>query len=295
MTEIILAVCVAVCIALAGRLIYNHKKIRDLTKSIDEFLDSKTVTSFSTADGALAQLQNSICDLETKLLRESENTVEQARRNSEFISDISHQLKTPLAGIRLYCEMADSATAASHADKQLLLIEKMEKLIQNVLRLEKIRSDSYAMQFEQTQLSELLQELQKEFSALFAEKKISISGNAVLRCDRVWLREAIGNVIKNACEHTEKDGSVDITITAAEKSILVIIEDNGGGVPVQELPFLFRRFYRAQNASPDSAGIGLAIAKEIVEKHHGIITAENGKKGLRVVMCFPLIDANKKI
>ena len=75
----------------------------------------------------------------------------------------------------------------------------------------------------------------------------------------------------------------------------MIIEDNGGGVAEDELSMLFRRFHRSQNASPDSAGIGLAITKAIVEKHHGTITAENSEKGLRVSMCFPIIDANLKL
>ena len=88
---------------------------------------------------------------------------------------------------------------------------------------------------------------------------------------------------------------VDILIEQAEKSVSVIIEDDGGGVPENELPMLFRRFHRTENASPDSAGIGLSITKAIVEKHHGTITAENSEKGLRVAMCFPIIDANLKL
>ena len=70
---------------------------------------------------------------------------------------------------------------------------------------------------------------------------------------------------------------------------------HGGGVPEKELPMLFRRFHRTENASPDRAGIGLSITKAIVEKHHGTITAENSEKGLRVAMCFPIIDANLKL
>ena len=122
-----------------------------------------------------------------------------------------------------------------------------------------------------------------------------VKGNGSLRTDKAWLREALGNVIKNACEHTKADGKVDITIEQAEKSVSVIIEDNGGGVPENELPMLFRRFHRTENASPDSAGIGLSITKAIVEKHHGTITAEKSEKGLRVSMCFPIIDANLKL
>ena len=171
----------------------------------------------------------------------------------------------------------------------------MEKLIFNVLKLEKIRSDTYAMNFEKHELSDIANDLKNEFSHLFPQKNITVSGFGAFRCDKSWLREAFGNVIKNACEHTESDGTVDILIEEVEKTVSVIFEDNGGGVPEAELPKLFERFHRTHNASPDSAGIGLAITKAIVEKHHGTIIAENSNKGLRVSMCFPIIDANLKL
>ena len=289
---IVITVLCAVSIALH---IINKQKTRALTQSIDKFIKDGTMTELSTSDGDFAHLQSNVCELETRLIQEREYTKLEAKNNTEFISDISHQLKTPLAGLRLYCEMEHNSTPSSHTEKELVLISKMEKLIYNVLKLEKIRSDTYVMNFEETELSDLLLDLKAEFSALFPQKEITVTGKSSFRCDKTWLREALGNVIKNACEHTKADGKVDITIEQAEKSVSVIIEDNGGGVPENELPMLFRRFHRTENASPDSAGIGLSITKAIVEKHHGTITVENSEKGLRVAMCFPIIDANLKL
>lgn len=290
-----LVVMTVLCVALLALHIISKKKTRALTQSIDKFIKDGTMTELSTSDGDFAHLQSNVCELETRLVQEREHTKLEAKNNTEFISDISHQLKTPLAGLRLYCEMEHNTTPSSHTEKELVLISKMEKLIYNVLKLEKIRSDTYVMSFEETELSDLLLDLKAEFSTLFPTKTITVKGNGSLRTDKTWLREALGNVIKNACEHTKEDGKVDILIEQAEKSVSVIIEDNGGGVPEKELPMLFRRFHRTENASPDSAGIGLSITKAIVEKHHGTITAENSEKGLRVGMCFPIIDANLKL
>ncbi len=290
-----LILAVVLCVLLLIIHIINKKKIRNLTQSIDKFIKDSSMTELSTSDGDLAHLQSNIYELETRLVQEREYTKQEAKNNTEFISDISHQLKTPLAGLRLYCEMEHNTTPSSHTEKELLLIGKMEKLIYNVLKLEKIRSDTYVMNFAETEIADIISELKTEFTALFPQKKITVNGNGTFRCDRSWLREALGNVIKNACEHTKADGKVDILIEQAEKSVSVIIEDNGGGVPESELPMLFRRFHRTENASPDSAGIGLSITKAIVEKHHGTITAENSEKGLRVSMCFPIIDANLKL
>ena len=290
-----LVVMTVLCTVLIALHIINKKKARALTQSIDKFIKDGTMTELSTSDGDFAHLQSNVCELEARLIQEREYTKLEAKNNTEFISDISHQLKTPLAGLRLYCEMEHNTSPDSHTEKELALISKMEKLIYNVLKLEKIRSDTYVMNFEETELSDILLDLKSEFSALFPTKTITVKGDGNLRTDKAWLREALGNVIKNACEHTKADGKVDIIIEEAEKSVSVIIEDNGGGVPENELPMLFRRFHRTENASPDSAGIGLSITKAIVEKHHGTITAENSEKGLRVSMCFPIIDANLKL
>ncbi len=290
-----LVIMAVLCAALITFHIINKKKIRALTRSIDKFIKDGTLTELATSDGDFAHLQSNVCELEARLIQEREYTKLEAKNNTEFISDISHQLKTPLAGLRLYCEMEHNASPDSHTEKELALISKMEKLIYNVLKLEKIRSDTYVMTFEEIELSDILLDLKAEFSALFPTKTIAVKGGGILRTDKAWLREAFGNVIKNACEHTKADGKVDIIIEQADKSVSVIIEDNGGGVPEKELPMLFRRFHRTENASPDSAGIGLSITKAIVEKHHGTITAENSEKGLRVSMCFPIIDANLKL
>lgn len=290
-----LVVLLVLCAVLLALHIINKKKTRALTQSIDKFIKDGTMIELSTSDGDLAHLQSNICELEARLIQEREYTKLEAKNNTEFISDISHQLKTPLAGLRLYCEMEHNTSPGSHTEKELALISKMEKLIYNVLKLEKIRSDTYVMNFEETELSDLLLDLKAEFSTLFPTKAITVKGKGNLRTDKSWLREALGNVIKNACEHTKADGKVDIIIEEAEKSVSVIIEDNGGGVHENELPMLFRRFHRTENASPDSAGIGLSITKAIVEKHHGTITAENSEKGLRLNMCFPIIDANLKL
>lgn len=292
--EIILTIAIAVlliilCI-LTSLFVKQKHNISNLQKSINDFITNGSKTDFSVSDNDFSQLQNSVADLENMIILEKNNTFTTTKKNTEFISDISHQLKTPLAGLRLYCEMQDAESPCEYTKKELILIEKMENLIKKLLRLEKIKSDSYTMEFKPCEINELINEALFDFKHLFPKKQFNVTGQSVLRCDKAYLTEAIGNIIKNACEHTEESGTVDIRIEDSERSTIIEINDNGGGMPEEELPNLFVRFYHAENSHPSSAGIGLAITKAIVEKHHGIITAENKNGGLLITMCFPHID-----
>lgn len=297
--EFLLLTCVFVLLSLSAVLIIVYikqkKEIYRLKNSIDKFMKDGTLTDFSVADNSFAMLQNSVADLENIVRIEKSNMISESRKNTEFISDISHQLKTPLAGLRLYCEMENSVSPSEYTKKELQLIERMEDLIQKLIRLEKIKTDSYSMDFQPYSINDIVHELLSEFYHLFPQKNYTVSGNGRLRCDKAWLSEALGNIIKNASEHTAENGRVTINIEENNQSTTIEICDNGGGIKEEDISNLFVRFYRADNSNPNSAGIGLAITKAIVEKHHGLINAENKNGGLSISMCFPHINGNVKL
>ncbi|MBE6748689.1 MAG: HAMP domain-containing histidine kinase [Ruminococcaceae bacterium] len=292
--EIVLICIVALlCLVLLLFIIKSiktKKQISGLTSSIEKYLENGDLTKFSTADNNFSSLQNAVCDLENALELQKHNTETETKKNSDFIADISHQFKTPIAGLKLYIEMDNELNPTDHTEKELQLIEKMEELIQKLLHLEKIKTDAYTMDFNMCEVSEIVSSIITDFKPIFSEKEFTITGSSKMRCDKSWLFEAIGNVIKNACEHTADNGKIEVIIDDSEQSTIVTVSDNGGGVETQEISKIFNRFHRTKNAKPQSAGIGLAITKAIVEKHHGTISAENTEKGLNIIMCFPHLD-----
>lgn len=284
------------CTALGGIcavLIVERRLLRGrivrLRRQIDRFLSGNgEMLDVALQEDPLATLQNSIADLEQALTRAKALNAEECGRTSRLTADISHQLKTPLTTLRLYTEL----DAAPHMASSLEQIQRMEDLIGALLRLERLCADGYTFHFAEADIATLIWEQWELLAPLYEQKKLTVTGNARIRCDKGWLAEAYLNLLKNACEHTCPDGEIHIHLERTEVAFFCTVEDNGGGVREQELSHLFERFYRAQHQSKNGAGIGLAIVKEIIARHHGTITAENGDAGLKMSIAIPMLDHN---
>ena len=288
----LIIICVALgilCIVLIIQKLALHYRIRKLTEQVDGF-NSGTAEMLDVAlrEDRLAQLQNGIADSQLALVRTKQLNIEECNRTSQLTADISHQLKTPLTTLRLYTELDN----APHMEASLEQIQRMENLIQSLLRLERLCADGYAFNFAQADVENIIREQWQGLQTIWPEKKLIVNGSAQIRCDENWLGEAFLNLLKNACEHTEEEGVIRVLLERTEAAFFCVIEDNGGGVAQDDLPKLFQRFYRAEHQNKNGAGIGLAIVKEIILRHHGSITAENGKYGLRMTISMPMLDRN---
>ena len=263
-----------------------RRRVARLAARAEAFLSSEEPPlPFSPEEGGLARLQNALSETQTRLRQSQARQKAENARASRLMTDISHQLKTPLSSLRLFCEM----DAGLHVREEIVQVERMEGLIYSLLRLEKLCADGYVFSFGQKALRPLLLEAWEPLAALYPKKRFSLTGEAQAWCDAGWLAEALGNLLKNACEHTAPAGHIWARLEMREKEAAVSVEDDGGGVSAEELPRLFQRFYQAPGRESKGTGVGLNIVQEVVRRHHGDVRAENTGRGLRFTVHLPTL------
>ena len=278
--------------AVLVRRYLDMKRLDWLSEKMEDYLTGNGGDlSLSLKEDKIAQVENAALEMQNRIETAEERFRQEARRTSNLTADISHQLKTPLASLRLYCEMDESA----HSEQQIAQIERMETLISSLLRLEKLCADGYEFAFEECNVRKMIEKDWEQMHSLWPYTTLTIEGEAVIRCDEKWLSEAFRNLIKNACEHTGENGEIHIFMERTESFFYCTLEDNGGGAAAKDLPHLFERFYRAEGQHSKGAGLGLAIVKEIIYRHHGQIMAQNTDKGLKFTISLPVLDMIKTI
>lgn len=284
---IIALVAVSIGLAAAICLLWlQRRQIARLTAQAEDFLSTeKHPLAYSVREGTLVPLHNAIAELEERLLIAREQLVEETRRVSDLTADISHQLRTPLSSLRLFCEL----DAGPHLERQLSQIERMERLTESLLRLERLCADGYEFTFAEHDIVEIIDHAWSVLRDIYPSCQLTVTGSGMIRCDAKWLGEAFLNLLKNACAHTREDCRISVTVASTDATLFCYVEDNGGGVPPASLPRLFERFYRVEGASQEGVGIGLAMVREIIRRHHGDIHAENTARGLKMCISLPRV------
>lgn len=209
----------------------------------------------------------------------------------EILADISHQLKTPLASLVLYTELMHDENLSS-ADRERFLVccdeqlQRMQWLIHSLLTLARMDAGSIVFAKEYKSLQETMEQAVDSLSGWIEQKRLSIcwqvSSKTFFDHDVKWIKEAFANILKNAVEYSAEGARIDISIQDYPVFKRVTITDYGEGIDEQELPKIFKRFYRAKRSSDKengtSVGIGLSLAQAIVKAHGGYIEAIS-KKG----------------
>ncbi|MBU3177499.1 HAMP domain-containing histidine kinase [Clostridium estertheticum] len=199
----------------------------------------------------------------------------------DLLSDISHQLKTPLSSVILYNDIMVTKELTPEQNELFLLnnqnqLEKMNRLIKNLLKLAKLDAKAIEIVKEEQSLNGTLHDSIEALESRAIECQVKIIFNEKeeieFNHDVLWLQEAFINIIKNSIEHTKPGGNIKLTLMENQLYTRITIEDTGEGMTELDLPNIFKRFYKAKTAKrSDSIGIGLSISKSIIEAHNGII------------------------
>lgn len=236
-------------------------------------------------EGAIFQIFSSIEQLATMLQSKNETEHKAKEFLKDTISDISHQLKTPLAALTMYQEIIESEpenaeTVKQFAAKMGISLKRMEQLILSMLKITRLDTGNIVFEKKSCRVSELITHSVNELTtrAKNENKQIQIDGDGEqqLICDMEWTGEAIGNIVKNALDHTQAGGIVRITWDRTPAMFQIFISDNGSGIAPEDIHHIFKRFYRSkQSLDTQGIGLGLPLAKSIIEGQDGVISVQS--------------------
>ena len=264
----------------------KSKKIKEITKMISKINNRQfdiDINDFN--EGELSILKNEISKTTTMLRQVADNSVKDKLNLKDSLGDISHQLKTPLTSITIMIDnILDNPDMDEKTRKSFLINIKREILninflVMSLLKLSKFDANVVKFNKENVYLKDIIIESIKNVSMIKELKNITIkvSGddNIKLLCDFKWQVESITNILKNSIEHTSEYGTVEVNYSENKLYTRILIKDNGKGINSDDLPHIFDRFYKGENGSADSFGIGLSLSKTIIEKEGGSITVKS--------------------
>ena len=264
----------------------QNRLMEEAAAKVQAFLDGDTdVRIACDEEGEIYRLFHVVNTLAAGLNAQLSKKNQEKEFLKDTISDISHQLKTPLAALNIYNglmqdgteNMADIQTFAALSEKEL---DRMEMLVQNLLKITKLDVGSIVFERHMESVSEMMEESREHFRyrAKQEQKHLIYSGDEDVRllCDRSWLMEAIDNLVKNALDHTKEEDTVSVTWQQFSSVVQIRVMDNGSGIHPEDLYHIFKRFYRSRfSKDTQGLGLGLPLAKSIIEAHGGTIEVDS--------------------
>lgn len=239
-----------------------------------------------------------IADLAAKLNAMLERLQQDFHRITNFSTDIAHELRTPITNLLTQTDVVLTQQRTNEAYRDTLSsnaeeLQRLARTISDMLFLAQTENGISLPSYEPLKLQDEITELLDFYDALAEEKGVNLqlTGDAIVRGDRLMVRRALSNLISNAMRYTPAAGSIAVSIVRSEGDVLVAVENDGPEIPEEHLPHLFDRFYRADKSrtklDTDSAGLGLSITQAIMRAHQGNVTVRSSQGKTRFTLRFP--------
>lgn len=278
---------------LAGSLLccllffFWRKKQRQRIESLTEYLEKVNI-----GDGAIlpqigeddfSRLQDEIYKTITELYQTKERALAAKRNFAGNLYNIAHQIKTPITSASLSLQMMQKAPSSEYMEQIRRQLSRLTYLEESLLLLSRIDAGTLSLERKPVDVFTLLELSADNMQELFRAAEVGIdiqeSGEQIIQADMEWTMEAVMNLLKNCMEHTPQGGKVSCSYEQNPIYTQITITDTGSGFEKEDIPHLFERFYRGKNAKKDGIGIGLALAKAIIEEQNGVIKAKNQLDG----------------
>lgn len=286
---------VGILVIVIGIILYKYIVLRsemsELSDYIDKALDENLeITEFDEKE--LSKIKSKLIKfLYASQVKEAKINTEK-NKTKDLIADISHQTKTPITNLSLYISLLEDDPKDEYIEIIKYELNKLEFLIQNLVKSSRLESDIISLQKHQANLKDIVEDVLREFKVTLDEKCISINlkdEDLIFNLDERWLKEAIHNLIDNAIKYSPNGSTINISIYKSYLNYNLDIENECKDLSEETLPKIFERFYRGKNSvSKDGLGLGLFIAREIIEKHGGNIRASLDENRIKFSVDFPL-------
>lgn len=267
--------------------LYRRKKEAVRIKSLTDYLEhvntGRPVLISLTGDDDFSQLQDEVYKTVTMLYQTREAALSAKNKFAENLSNIAHQLKTPVTAISLSTQMMKAHPSSDYPLQVQKQLNRLVHLEEALLLLSRLDAGALPLKKEPVDIFTVLtlaaDNLQEVFSEAGICADIPEAGELEITADLDWTMEAIMNLLKNCVEHSPNGGTVHCSYVQNPLYTEIIIWDEGKGFAGEDMPHLFERFYRGCNAGNHGIGIGLSLAKEIIERQNGTIRAKNTPDG----------------
>lgn len=278
----------------------QNQVMEQAVSQINAYLDGDHNARIECDDeGELYRLFHTVNSLAAVLNAHADNELREKEFLKNTISDISHQLKTPLAALNIYNGLLQDgdmelSAVKEFADLSEQELDRIETLVQSLLKITRLDAGAIVLEKNAENVADMMRDIELHFAyrARQEKKEIILSGSDHLSlfCDRDWLNEAIDNIVKNAFDHTESGATIRVAWKELPSGVQIVITDNGCGIHPEDIHHIFKRFYRSRfSKDTQGIGLGLPLAKAIIEAHGGLIEVESELGiGTSFIMNFPI-------